>query len=255
MAKMNEIFDRAKEKAVEVAENAKGYDYKGKANELKEKAAEATEKARDYDYKGKAEEIKNAVSSYDYEGKAKAVKESVKNFDYKGSINTIKNDKGKLKKIIIGIAAVVAVILVFTVVGNIRNAMNLTPEAAIDNFFTAIEKAADMAQEQGGNEATKYLYETLDYEIVSVEENDDSAVAVLEIECVDMAAVKEAMVSELMASGGNMTSEEQSALMGEIIKEYSKKPVKKNVGVELTKVDGKWIISSESKVQAAIFGE
>jgi len=95
MSTFEEIKNKAKKKAEEVAEQAKNYDYKGKAEEIKTKAADIAEKAKEYDYKAKAEEIKETVKNYDYEGKAKEVADTVKNYDYEGKAkevaDTVKN--------------------------------------------------------------------------------------------------------------------------------------------------------------------
>lgn len=146
MSKLDEIVKKAKEKAADVAEQAKNYDYKGKAEELKTKAADVAEKAKNYDYKGKAEELKEKavdiadkakdydykekakemsekVKNFDYEGKAKEVADTVKNYDYKGEVENIKKGGlkyfwNKHKKLSIGIVAVLFIIISFSIVGN-----------------------------------------------------------------------------------------------------------------------------------------
>lgn len=92
MSKLDDIKNIAKEKAAVVADKAKNYDYKGKAEELKEKAADLAEQAKNYDYRAKAEEIKETVANYDYKEKVKEVTEAVKNFDYEEKAKEITED-------------------------------------------------------------------------------------------------------------------------------------------------------------------
>ena len=149
MSKLDEIKNKAKETASEIADKAKNYDYKAKAEELKEKASDIADKAKNYDYKSKAEEIKENVKNYNYEEKAKEFSEAAKNYDYKGEAEKIK--KGGLKyfwnkhrKLSIAFIAII-VIGFFVFPNSDENNIDNTSKTATENVVKKFIKDDDLA--------------------------------------------------------------------------------------------------------------
>lgn len=171
MSKLNDISDKAKQKAAQVAEQAKNYDYKSKVEQIKTKVTDIAEKAKDYDYKEKAKEITNAVKNFDYEEKAKEISDSVRNYDYKGEAENIKKGGfkyfwGKYKRLCIIAILVLVCISIFlnrnTSEWALRglDTLNLTQTEVIKHE----EKMSDSEQpEVNGVFVTYYDVEFLNY--------------------------------------------------------------------------------------------
>lgn len=250
MAKMKEFLNKTKEKAADAVDKAKKYDYKSAAENLKEKTADAAQKAKEYDYKGAAADMKD---------KAVDVAQKAKEYDYKEGVEKIKNNKGKIKKYLIIAIIIIAVIAIVTGVFKIRKAMNLTPEDAIDNYFSAIEKNADLMSDlSDGDDKTsaeilKVISDKVDYKILSVDEDDTSATAIIEVKAMDMESAQKAVQHALIDTEDSSEEEQQKAIVKAV--KNTKDKVEETVTVELEKEGNKWVLSSYGELNSILFGE
>lgn len=178
MSKLDEVANKAKEKASEIAEQAKNYDYKGKVEEIKTKATNIADKAKEYDYKAKAEEIKETVTSYDYEKKAKEISDTVRNYDYKNEAENIKKGGIKYfwsehKKLSIIMMCIIVIGIIGLFMGNSDNSYDsavfmrdddLAVDMAVDRTYKAVGGkdpqfvSADIIERNKNNE---YLIEVI----------------------------------------------------------------------------------------------
>ena len=208
----------------------------------KKVATEAADKAKNYDYKGKTEELKEKVQNYDYKAKAEELKDKVQNYDYEGTVNSIKHNKSKIKKVLFAALAIVAVFLVLSIGINVRKSMSLTPKSAIENYFGSINEVSSVLDGEYGldSEAAKIVINSIEYKIISLDEDDGHATANIEIKCIDFKKV----VSDAL---GKASADEDNAeeIILDSLKKNKNTKITKTTNLELKKEGKRWVVTSD----------
>jgi len=153
-----------------------------------------------------------------------------------------------------------------------------TPEQAISNIFSAIKdvnkeeltkygaKELIGSTDELSNTRNKKIFETLEFEILSIEETEDSAIAKVELKTKDLTTVpqdyadKSAILTiENNNHGDNkldnvVMAQKYSNLFVAVVDECEYTEFKEVVDVHLTKEGSNWKINIDNKFHNAIYG-
>ncbi len=152
-------------------------------------------------------------------------------------------------------------------VSDLLDAMKAWDTAALEEYMGLedIYGATDMDMSSEEAEMTdalmKALTANLDYTIVNTQEDGDTAIVTADITNVDMSVVMAEYITQVFAlyfSGTDMTEEELNTAVFELlvtsIENNQETLVTNTVDIELTKVDGEWVITADDAFYNAVFG-
>lgn len=188
-------------------------------------------------------------------------KDTSKKEDKKSAATTKKDNKKVNNNVIIGvIAAIIVVIAVILVMSLMKD----SPKKLVENTLKDLKTGTNSEQMLSGllqgedsmdAEAQKLIFEKLEWKVLKVNEEGDTATVELEITNKDFKTIMGNYMQKALKiafSGQTITEEEMTNYLMEELKNEEVGTVTVNQSIELKKQDGKWEIADEESFASAV---
>ena len=130
-------------------------------------------------------------------------------------------------------------------------------EEGIEKYFIDAELTEEDLKEEGADQSIA-IFSTFSWKITSCEEEEDRAVAQVDLTCVSLADIMTKLVAEMMPKmlDGSLGEADVEAYtmkrFGELIKDSETKTVTQNIEFILEKVDGEWKVSNPETIMSVL---
>lgn len=187
-------------------------------------------------------------------------KKESKNQDKKSTVTKGENKKNN-KVVMIGVIVAIMVI-VAVIVG--MSLMKDSPKKIVENTLKDLKTGSNSEQMLSGllqgeegidAEAQKLIFEKLEWKVLKVNEEGDTATVELEVTNKDFKTIMQNYMQKALKiafSGQTITEEEMTNYLVEELKNEEVGTVTVNQSIQLKKQDGKWEIADEESFASAV---
>lgn len=187
-------------------------------------------------------------------------KKESKNQDKKSTVTKGENKKDN-KVVMIGV--IVAIIVIVAVIVGM-SLMKDSPKKIVENTLKDLKTGSNSEQMLSGllqgeegidAEAQKLIFEKLEWKVLKVNEEGDTATVELEVTNKDFKTIMQNYMQKALKiafSGQTITEEEMTNYLMEELKNEEVGTVTANQSIELKKQDGKWKIANEESFASAV---
>lgn len=162
----------------------------------------------------------------------------------------------------IAVAAIIAIVVGIKVILNVREGMCLTPEDAIATYFEGLEDNMDINGEifgaektsESANDLIETILDTVDYAIISVDEDGDEATVNVQVRSVDLEYIAD-LAEKMYGSASDFSLDERMDMIEEIVDDNENKTKVETVEMYLVKNGDRWEVSDSTQysIKTVIF--
>lgn len=162
----------------------------------------------------------------------------------------------------IAVAAIIAIVVGILIIMNVRKGMCLTPKDAVATYFEGLEDDMDINGEifgaektnEAANDLVETILDTVDYTIISVDEEADEATVNVQIRSVDLDYIAD-LAEKMYGSSSNFSFDERMDRIEEIVDDNEDKTKVEMLEMYLVKNGDRWEVSDSTKysVKSTIF--